>query len=123
MIPRDYFLSIPHKTVSTIKSAVNSTFMFRCEHVFEFEEFDCEYVGKVIESKTLIRYDDISSHLIKVSKFSPRYLHDLFNFSVSLTGCSNWNKYRLFIADVRTNMGKYALYCHGLNIWNSLDYI
>ena len=38
MIPRDYFLPIPHKTVSTIKPAVSSTVMFRCEHVFEFTE-------------------------------------------------------------------------------------
>ena len=61
----DYFLSIPHKTVSTIKPAVGSTVMFRCEHVFKFEEVDCEYVGKVIESKKTIRCDGISSRFIK----------------------------------------------------------
>ena len=52
---------------------------------------------------------------------APIYLHNMFNYAVTITGRVNRNVHRLFVPQVNTNYGKRSLHYRGPTIWNVLS--
>ena len=50
----------------------------------------------------------------------PGYLNDWFVFAEAYTGHSGRNKFRLFIPQINTSIGKNGFFYRGAAIWNNL---
>ena len=55
-----------------------------------------------------------------MNESAPQYLHNMFNYVTSFTGCVGRNSHQLFVPQINTNYGRRGLYYRGTTIWNSL---
>ena len=67
------------------------------------------------------RYHTTVQVFKSIRKLGPVYLNDRFVNSVTLTGHSGRNQYRIFIPRVRTLFGKNSFYYRGAVLWNQLN--
>ena len=62
-------------------------------------------------------------HIYKIlHKLAPMYLHNMFDYAITVTGCMNRNVHRLFVPQIHTNYGKCSLRYRGPLLWNTSLY-
>ena len=49
------------------------------------------------------------------------YLHNMFDYAITVTGRMNRNVHRLFVPQIHTNYGKCSLRYRGPLLWNTLS--
>ena len=54
-------------------------------------------------------------------KLAPMYLHNMFDYAITVTGCMNRNVHRFFVPQIHTNYGKRSLRYRGSLPWNTLS--
>ena len=54
-------------------------------------------------------------------KLAPMYLHNMFDYAITVTGRMNRNVHRLFVPQIHTNYGKRSLRYRGPLLWNTLS--
>ena len=54
-------------------------------------------------------------------KLALMYLHNMFDYAITVTGRMNRIVHRLFVLQIHTNYGKCSLRYHGPLLWNTLS--
>ena len=92
------------------------------------EKFHSKFLSSCTTNSSLLKYSLIerrkfhsTMQVYKIlHKLAPLYLHDMFAYATSITGCVRRNVHRLFVPQINTVYGRRNLFYHGTVIWNAL---